>query len=341
MSRIIQKKELPADWLIQVERFDVERLDGNSKIIANKLIEYIKAEKESALQNIAVQSLIKNIFFNADFLHAYDCLPKELVEGGMNELGNSKNYHLTAKLHSTFVEFLTYQHLVKQGYVVTEFKRSEGSCDLQMKKNDTIHHFEVKFKENKDIQTSRLFDFIDGFSMLPNNGYLRGKHFDISLLVENITYKNIDDMLGELKQFITSQKNTFKGNLLEVYQVPKGTNVNRTVEDVARRVSDAYITNYGTEDLICLIYKVFVCSNGHLTKLIKKYNRKNADNSTINFHGVIAWTVPFHLNAKSEDIKAAFQKVYESERVAFPLHVTTSGIAKEQSYFCISGSQFK
>lgn len=341
MSRIIQNKELPADWLVQVERFDVERLDGNRTIIANKLIEYIKAEKESALQSIAVQSLIKNMFFNADFLHAYDCLPKKLVEEGMNELGNSKDYHLTAKLHSTFVEFLTYQYLVKQGYVVTDFERSEGSCDLQMKKDNTIHHFEVKFKENKDIQISRLFDFIDGFSMLPNNSHLRGKHFNICLLVENITDKNIDDMFSELRAFIASKKSCFKGKLLEVYQADKLINSNRSIENVTRRINDACIVAYDTEDLIYLICKIFVCNNGHLTKLIGKHDKLKSSNPSIRFHGVIAWTLPFNLEAKDEDIKAAFRKVYEREEIEFPLHISTGGIAKEQSYFCISGSQFK
>lgn len=46
MSRIIQKKILPDDWFIKVINYDTSKLSKNSKIIADKLIENIKLEKD-------------------------------------------------------------------------------------------------------------------------------------------------------------------------------------------------------------------------------------------------------------------------------------------------------
>lgn len=341
MARIIQNKELPVNWIEKVEQFNTKHLNDVNKIIANRLINYIVVEKEKALQNSLVQSFVKHIFFGTNFLNGYENLPPKLVEDAIKELGGNKGYKFSSKLHSIFIEFITYKSLVDQGYVISCFKRSKGSCDLQMMKNKEDYHFEVKFKENKDIQLSRFFDFIDGQSMLSENGYLRGKTFNVSLLVENITDKNIDDIFSELRTFIATKKSSFKGKLLKVYQADKFINSNRSIENVTKIINDACIVTYDTEDLIYLICKIFVCNNGHLTKLIGKHDKLKSSNPSIRFHGVIAWTLPFNLEAKDENIEAAFRKVYEREEIEFPLHIFTGGIAKESSCFCISGSQLK
>ena len=64
---------------------------------------------------------------------------------------------------------------------INTFKRINGSCDLEMIKGCKNFNFEVKFKENDNIQISRLYDYLDGFSLLPINSFLRENHFEINL----------------------------------------------------------------------------------------------------------------------------------------------------------------
>lgn len=68
MSRIIQNKILPDDWLFQVFTYNTSKLSINSKIIADKLIENIKLEKDKSLQNSLNQSFIKHVIFKTQFL---------------------------------------------------------------------------------------------------------------------------------------------------------------------------------------------------------------------------------------------------------------------------------
>ena len=134
---------------------------------------------------------IKHVIFKSSFLNSYDELPENLIIEGMNEFNNLKGYHFSRKLHSLFVEFLIYKKLYKLGFRINTFKRINGSCDLEMIKGCKNFNFEVKFKENDNIQISRLYDYLDGFSLLPINSFLRENHFEINLLVETITDSNI------------------------------------------------------------------------------------------------------------------------------------------------------
>lgn len=135
----------------------------------------------------------------------------------MDEFNNLKGYHLSRKLHSLFVEFLIYKKLYKLDFKISTFKRIDGSCDLEMTKNCKNYNFEVKFKENDNIQISRLYDYLDGLSLLNINSFLRGKHFEINLLVETITDGNIKDILIEIDNFIQLQNNVYKGSFIQIF----------------------------------------------------------------------------------------------------------------------------
>ena len=125
---------------------------------------------------------IKHVIFKSSFLNSYDELPENLIIEGMNEFNNLKGYHFSRKLHSLFVEFLIYKKLYKLGFKISTFERIDGSCDLEMTKHCKNYNFEVKFKENDNIQISRLYDYLDGFSLLPINSFLRENHFEINLI---------------------------------------------------------------------------------------------------------------------------------------------------------------
>ncbi|HIP12855.1 MAG TPA: hypothetical protein EYG73_09085, partial [Arcobacter sp.] len=67
--RRMQAKKLPENWMIIVERFDVDKseLSDNNKIIASCLMPIILEEKEKSLSNSLLRILIKFIIFDIDF----------------------------------------------------------------------------------------------------------------------------------------------------------------------------------------------------------------------------------------------------------------------------------
>ena len=156
--RMIQSKVLPENWLKLVEKFDIEKssLSDNNKIIATYLMPIILEEKEKSLNNSLLRILIKFIIFDIDFLVHYDNLPEKLVKDAFVEIKNERGINLDRKLHSLFVEFITYQDLYKQGYQIVDSTREEGSCDLIMSKGNKTHNIEVKYKESPDVGKSRL-----------------------------------------------------------------------------------------------------------------------------------------------------------------------------------------
>ncbi len=82
------------------------------------------------------------------------------------------------------------------------------------------------------------------------------------------------------------------------------------------------------EDVDKLICDIFICNNGHLTKLIKKSGRyKSKDN----FTGCLVWSIPFHIKIDNDKIKNAFEKI----NLDFDLFVYTGGILKEDFNFFI------
>lgn len=338
MSRIIQKKILPDDWFIKVINYDTSKLSKNSKIIADKLIENIKLEKDKALQNNLNQSFIKHVIFQTSFLSSYDELPEKLISEGINEIDGNKGYVFSRKLHSLFIEFLIYKELYKLGFRINTFKRINGSCDLEMIKGCKNFNFEVKFKENDNIQISRLYDYLDGFSLLPINSFLRENHFEVNLLDETITDSNIKGILAEIDIFIQNKNDIYRGSFVEVFPAGKYHLITNDISKKSLYLKKAIIKELNFDELYSLINNLFIGNKKHLTKLIEKSLRPENKN---NFNGCLVWTIPFHSTVSEETVKKVFRKIYKENNLSFNLHIFTSGIAKKELYFVIKKSFFK
>lgn len=326
--RAIQSKVLLKNWLELVGNFDINKsnLSENNKIIATYLISIILEEKEKSLANSLCRYLIEHIVFEKEFLKSYNDLPLQVIKDSFDEIKNEKGINLDRKLHSLFVEFITYQDLHKQGYKITEFTREEGSCDLVMNKDNEIFNFEVKFKESKDIGISRLYDYIDCYSLLKENEFLRGKTFEINLKIDDLTYSNIKNILNEINVFISKKEDIYDGKHLQVFNSTKRSKLNRDTNQVTKYLSNFHIQSI--EDVDKLICDIFISNNGHLTKLIKKSGRYKSDD---NFTGCLVWSIPFHMDIDNNKIKNAFEKI----NLDFDLFVYTGGISKEEFNFFI------
>ena len=281
---------------------------------------------------------IKHVIFKSSFLNSYDELPEKLIIEGMNELNNLKGYLFSRKLHSLFVEFLIYKKLYKLGFRINTFKRINGSCDLEMTKHCKNYNFEVKFKENDNIQISRLYDYLDGFSLLNINSFLRGKHFEINLLVETITDSNIKDILIEIDKFIQLQNNIYIGSFVELFPAGKYHLITNDILKRSLYLEKAIIKELNFDELYSLINNLFIGNKKHLTKLIEKSLRPENKN---NFNGCLVWTIPFHSTVSEETVKKVFRKIYKENNLSFNLHIFTSGIVKDEMYFVIKTNIFK
>lgn len=324
----MQSKTLPENWLEIVQNFDINKsnLSENNKIIATYLMPIILEEKEKSLNNSLLRILIKFIIFKIDFLEYYDSLPPKLIKDAFDEIKNERGLNLDRKLHSLFVEFITYQDLSKQGYTIVDSIRLKGSCDLVMNKNYITYNFEVKYKESPDVGKSRLYDYIDGYSLLQKNEFLRDKTFEINLKVDSLNYSNLQAILDEIDIFIAEKKDIYDGQNLQIFDSKKRSKLNRDINQVTKYLNNFHIQSI--EDVDSLICDIFIHNNGHLIKLIKKSGRYKLDD---NFTGCLVWSIPFHMNIDNDKIKNAFEKT----NLDFDLFVYTGGISKEEFNFFI------
>ena len=203
--RLIQSKILPENWLVLVEKFNINQsnLSENNKIIATYLMPIILEEKEKSLIVPLLRYLIEHIALKCEFVSTYDNLPQKLFKNAFGEIKKERGLDLQRKLHSLNTEFHTYQDLYKKGYEIVNSTRTKGSCDLVMNKDDKTYNFEVKYKESPDVGKSRLYDYIDGYSLLEENEFLRDKTFEINLKVDSLNYSNLQSVLEEIDIFIS------------------------------------------------------------------------------------------------------------------------------------------
>lgn len=329
--RHIQKKSLPLDWLKQVEEFDIQKslMSENTKLLALKLIQYIKSEKEKSLTSYFVQPLIKHIIFGEQFAIPYDDIPRELVEEVLQEINGQRGLSFTQKCHSVFIELQTYQKLVEDGFVIDDFNRLEGSCDLVMRKEDQIYNFEVKFKESKDVMTSRFFDYIDGMSFLEENSFLRDKIFELYIKVDDPNYKTQKEILKEIDQFIEKKNDIFVGDYVDIFPAKERKKVSRDIKYVSDYLGSLHISEEFTDpsSIEDLIKEIFIDNNGHIAKLSKK--SKELDN----FKGCLVWSIPFHKDINIKHVEEAFKKL----DLDFDLYVFLSGIRQDPCNFIVEG----
>ncbi|WP_201522917.1 hypothetical protein [Aliarcobacter butzleri] len=326
--RMIQNRVLPDNWVEKVKQFNIEESDLNdkNKIIAHALSGNIIKEKEKSLLNGLSKNLVFNILYGEELLPSkYNFLPLDLVEDAFYEIKGEKGINLSRKLHSIFVEFLTYLDLSNKGYTIVKFKREEGSCDLKLQKDGQVHNFEVKFKESKDIGMSRLYDYLDAYSLLNENSFLRNKIFKITLKVENLTYSNIKGILKEIDEFIERKEDLFDGKSISISTLT-GTTRSRDITQVTREIESMIINQ--VVDVNALINELFIENNGHITKLMDKSQRpENKDN----FTGYLVWSIPFHMEIDNKDIEKAFNTL----GLNFDLHVSVGGISHKEFNFIV------
>jgi hypothetical protein len=328
--RIIQTKVLPNDWLQQVSGFDVGTsiLSRNTKVIANRLIEFIIEEGNDSLLNPLARSLALHVVFEKKFFTGfYDSLPVKLIEEGINETKGEKGFNFSRKLHSVFVEFLIYKKLNSNGFNFKNITRTRGSCDLVMEKNNKDYNFEVKFKESKDVFKSRLFDNIDGMSLLDEYGFLRGETYDIQVKSQNIDYKKQKEVLIDIKDFIENKKDEYKGKHIDIFNFKNRRKGSRDIKKVGEYLNSLQISQELTAEgaISELIQKMLIDKNGHITKLVNK------SKCIENFNGCLVWDVPFHNDIDCETITNAFKKL----KLDFNLYVFIGGIAKVDCDFFI------
>lgn len=327
--RKIQSKTFSNDWLQIVEDFDIEKssLSNSQKTISKYIKDYIITEKENSLSDSLSVIFIKYVIFNNDFLLNYNDLPINLIKNAMNELKGMNGLEFSKKLHSIFIEFMTYKKFYEFGYIIDKFNRHNGSCDLVMNKNSETFNIEVKFKENDDISISRLFDIIDGFSLLNQNGFVRDLFLEINLKVENINkYKT--EIISEIGDFFQSQYDVYDGNYLQIFNSKKRSKLNRDINSNSQYISK-FIISDGLEDLIhtkLMIEKLFIGKDRHITNMIKKSPKHK------NFVGCLSWAIPFHNSVDFKIIELAFRELLDLD---FDLHIFISHIFDGKYHFVL------
>ena len=327
--RKIQNKVLPSNWLEKIEKFDVENssLSSNNKILASRIINSILKEKNNSLTGYFHKPIINYIIFNYPLNIDYDDIPINLFSAAIEETKGEKGLNLTRKLHSVFIEFITYKELLILGYQIDDYKRSEGSCDLIMSKDNEQYNFEVKFKESVDISGARYFDYIDGMSYLSENTFLRGTTLEIYCNLEAPNYKEQKAIFEEIDSFINGKLDIFNGEYIQIFDVNKRTKATRDVSLNKRYISSLHISSELTdiEPLDKLIQKLFIDNNGHITKM------KNKSKSFKNFKGCLVWSIPYHKNVDIKNAEIAFNKL----QLAFDLHIFLNVIGQGSHNFIV------
>lgn len=328
-GRLIQKKVLPIDWIKQIENFDIElsNYSSSQKNIAKYLKEYIHKEKDKSLANQLPRIFIENVIYGKSFLNSYDDLPESLIKNGMDELKGEKGINYERKLHSLFNEFITYQNLCNDGFSINKFNREEGSCDLTMNKDGQIFHFEIKFKENKDILVSRLFEIIDGYSMLSINGFLRGNFFKINLKVV-FNYENQKKIVNEVEEFIEKKNDIFYGEYIQIFNLKKIKSLRKITHSITNNINHFVITKEfkSLKYTKRILNELFIGKGRHLSVLMNKSNKFE------NFKGVLSWSIPFHNDIDYEIIEKAFRENYSFN---FDLYIYISQFAGDNYSFII------
>ena len=253
---------LPNNWLEIVNTKLAEDfcLSENKTLIAHHLLNHIKILGKNSVGNPLLLTLILKAVFpkvGYSFLpEFYNEIPKDILEDGLkSEVKNITNwYEYTKKLYSLFLEFLAYAKLrEKYNFDISfsEFIRTDGSPDLKMSKDGKDIFIEVKFKESRDEFKSRLIEYLQGASYLEENSFLKGKLFNIDLL---ITVRDGDRkyIFSELNKFLESKKELFQGKYINISQ-------NRVLENILyfRFEKDLFSNSVA----LVLIYKNGIYSN--------------------------------------------------------------------------------
>ncbi|PHS37120.1 MAG: hypothetical protein COB07_11240 [Sulfurovum sp.] len=195
-----------------------------------------------------------------------------------------------------------------------------------MSKGNKFYNTEVKYKESPDVGKSRLHDYIDGYSLLKENEFLREKTFEINLKVDSLNYSNLQVILEEIDIFISKKVDIYDGQNLQIFDAKKRSSLNRDVRQAAKYLHNFHIQTIDNID--SLINQILIEKNGHITKLINKSKKYNLED---NFIGCLVWSIPFHTNIDNDKIKQAFEEL----QLEFDLFVYTGDVTRDDFNFFV------
>ncbi|MBE0472516.1 MAG: hypothetical protein IBX55_23795 [Methyloprofundus sp.] len=339
--RILKSKRLFSDWIKQVKEFDTSGFGENRQKIADLLKDYIASNPEQALQSSIIQSFVESVVWDKEFLVAeYDSLPSDLIDEFAREIGGAKGFKFTEKAHSFFVELLTAKFFIDSGYQVLSVRREQGDCDLKLLKDGVVYHFEVKFKESPDTKVTRIMDYVNGKILLGSADYLKGKKAKVTVINSSINYDALREIFDEFDRGIAGSQLQLSSEYINVeFKDDFGSHTarSRDINVVSQELASLSITHYTEQDLVLLICDLFINNNGHLTKLINKYERLLNQGCAGKFSGVLVWSLPFNMDADVKDIENAFKTVCQFKGVKFDLYVFLSGYQLYKDvYFCVA-----
>jgi len=291
-------KDIPDNWVELFTEFDIDNTDLSisQKLIFKYFQKYIRdrvSTGKDSSQFIAsnlIQLFVKSIVNeNYNILPNYSDLPNCLIENALKEIENLDIKNFTNKIHSVFIEFLSYHHLARDGYEVVSFNRMSGSCDLIMRKNSETYNFEIKFKQNDDIFASRILDAIIGLSLFGKNNFCRDMTFKIKFKTDLID-KLFNEILEDVYNFMEKKKVLYYGKYIDICPIGY-TFKSRSIDNVASELRACYIESYDKEALKKLVKNIFLQTEGHVHNLKNKFER-----GIENFIGYLVWLLPFRLD---------------------------------------------
>ena len=333
-------KDIPDNWVKLFTEFDVNNTDlsVSQKIIFKYFQKYVRdwiSKGKDGSQFIAsslIQLFIKSIVSeNYNILPNYSDLPNCLIENGLKEIKNLDIKNFTDKVHSVFIEFLSYQHLVRDGYEVVSFNRTSGSCDLVMQKNSETYNFEIKFKQNDDMFASRILDAIIGLSLFGKNNFCRNRTFKIKFKTKSI-YSFFNEILEDVYNFMEKKNVEYYGKYVDICPI-NYTFKSRSIDNVASELNACYIESCDKEPLKKLVKNIFLQKEGHIYNLKNKFEKRGIEN----FAGYLVWSLPFRLDVNMDILENAFREALIEEKfnLQFDLHVFVDKKFEKHHYFII------
>lgn len=333
-------KDLPDNWVELFTEFDIDNTDLSisQKLIFKYFKKYIKdciskgKDGDQFITSDLIQLFVKSIISESyNILPNYSDLPNCLIENALEEIKNLDIKNFTNKVHSVFIEFLSYQHLVRDGYEVVSFNRTSGSCDLVMQKNSKTYNFEIKFKQNDDIFALRILDAIIGLSLFGKNIFCRDRTFKINFKTNSID-KFFNEILEDVYNFMENKSVEYYGKYVDICPIDHMVK-SRSIDNVASELKACYIESYDKEPLKKLVKDIFLQKEGHVYNLKNKFEKRGIEN----FAGYLVWSLPFRLDINMDILENAFKEALIEEKfnLQFDLHVFVDKKFEKHHYFIV------
>lgn len=330
---------LPVDWLERVNALDFDgiRLNEFEFEMANIIKAYIERDEENSVANRVVQVFLQYAFNGRkSFLSGYENIPIGLARNVLSEIGGERGQAFNNKLHACAIELLAYRKLNDvYDYRIVDHTRRDGDCDLIVEnRNKDRLEIEVKYKQGPEAPSETLRHFMFGMSFLPENVWMHGKKYSMTLKAEGINDKVMQKVLEDAKSFFDDpDRSEYETDLIRVNRekdMPAGTLYISTSDGAS------LIYCPSEEDVFTRIDGVLIDGEGgskQIDKLFFKYNRDPSDR----YNGFLAWTMPWFWEDEEPyemeaNIKAAFKRVIAEKycELPFDLYVWANGFGTDK-----------